>query len=149
MTTDNFVRAQLALLAWREGQASGITVMLAIAHMIVNRQKAGWGSLLDCVRMYPTFSAKQLRPDLEPAFPTLNDHNFRTLLQQIDDIANGSAQDNLTMSATNPVTNEPGLRGLYCAELHDVDRDWFVENICRRPEEHPRTATVGGFTFFG
>ncbi len=43
MTNEQFIRAQLALPAWREANEQGLQGMLAIAHMIVNRHKAGCG----------------------------------------------------------------------------------------------------------
>ncbi len=53
MPTGIFIRAQLALLAWREGRDSGLQSMQAIAPLIVNRQKAGRGTLRDCIKNYP------------------------------------------------------------------------------------------------
>jgi hypothetical protein len=147
MTTLTFSNAALALLAWREGQASGLSGMQAIAHMIVNRQKAGWGSLWDCVIQYETFRATTM--PIASDFPSALDADFRKLLAAIDDITNRTLPDKLTTAPAHPLTGEAGRPGLYCAELCNVDREWFLEHICQRPDEPPRTATVGGLTFYG
>ena len=140
MRSDEFVQGQLALLAWREGHKGGLNLMLAIAFMLRNRQKAGWGDWLSIIKNYALYRATAVEPTLDVEFPDVRDRDFLTLLQAIDGICSGAAVDYLT-------TNQEKQGALYCGELHNVTRDWFLEKIVRCPD-HKRTTEIAGTTFF-
>jgi hypothetical protein len=151
MTPENFIKAQLAEFAWREGsQYGGSNNMLAVAFVIRNRVRASWfgGDWLQvlenaheagalemcfCENGCPRCRSNQL--------PNLRDDNFRLLLRTVDDIFSGLAVDRFT-------TDPQGNGALYYAELRTVNRAWFRENILRNLAAHSRIANVGPVEFF-
>lgn len=140
MRSEDFIKSQIALLAWREGHRHGLNNMLAIAYMLRNRQRAGWGDWLTVIKNYDLYRGTKVEPTLDLEYPDLGDRDFLQLLRAVDDIYSGVAVDNLT-------TNHENQPGLYCGELHNVTRDWFLEKIVRSPEHKP-TTVVNGVTFF-
>ena len=115
--------------------------MLAVAQVLANRVSAGWqgGDWLRVIQ-----SAGEFRGTIytEQPRPDPRDGSFRDLLRRVDDVYYGTADD-------SNVNNEQGQKSLYYAELHNLNCDWFQENILTDPESHPRLATVGQMTFFG
>jgi hypothetical protein len=69
-----------------------------------------------------------------PARPNVRDGGFRELLRRVDDVYHGTADD-------SAVNNEQGQKALYYAELHNLNRVWFKENILNDLEAHPRIAS--------
>lgn len=136
MTSDNFIKGQLAAFAHREGaRFGGVDNMLAVAFVIRNRQQAGWlgGNWMEII-----YQAEKVAATIyEPTAPNLRETPFRMLLSQIDDVFTGLAVDKMTQGA------------LFYAELAEITNEWFIENITRQPEQHPRVANVGPVTFFG
>jgi len=142
MTYENYVKAKLVDFvvaeAYHHGGSAG---MLAVAQVLANRVAAGWqgGDWLKVIETAPEYrgsvNESHMRPDPR-------DGGFRELLRQIDDVYHGIAD------ASN-VNNDQEQRSLYYAELHNVNREWFGENILGDLESHPRLATVGQMTFFG
>ena len=128
----------MALLAWRETQryAGNLNTALAVAHMIKNRQRAGWGTVLECCAGYYQFSDRH--PVMENLLlqPNELDPVWRKFSQQVDDVASGAKPDTMITGA------------LYCSDLVDI-RDWFRDAIVRQPEYHSRLAQVGQLVFFG
>lgn len=138
MTNEQFIKAQYALLAWREGHRyGGLDNMLAVAYVVRNRVKAGWhgGDWLEVMSNHQNFAAEE-NPQFAQALPDVRETNCRFLLQRIDDIFNGMAVDKMTDEA------------LYYAELHSITRPWFTINILKKREEHPLVAQVGPVAFF-
>lgn len=138
MTSENFIKAQLALLAWREGHRhGGLDNMMAVAFVVRNRVKAGWhgGDWLEVMSNHYTFAAEE-QPESVTALPDVRDAHFRVILQKIDDLFSGMALDKMTEGA------------LYYAELHNVTREWFTINILKKLEEHPRVARIGQVDLF-
>jgi hypothetical protein len=138
MTAENFIKSQLALMAWREAHRyGGIDNMIAVAFVIRNRVKAGWhgGDWLDVMSNHYTFSAEAQAASAQE-LPDVRETHFRVVLQKIDDLFAGMMVDKMTEEA------------LYYAELHNITREWFTINILRKPEEHPRIAQIGPVTFF-
>lgn len=135
MTNENFIKAQLAALAHREGHEHGGTNnMLAVAFVMRNRQRAGWrgGEWLGIIH-----TAEEVASRIsEVSAPDLRDINFRILLQQIDDVYSGMAADKITEGA------------LYYAELNRIESTWFRKHILDDLEHHPRVANVGNVVFF-
>jgi hypothetical protein len=133
---DQYVKAQLAVEAWRHGHTyGGATAMLLIAHCIANRVRAGWGDWLYVIDRIPLFSAKNIN-EQPKGQPQLMDPNFIKLLQEIEAIYDGSRPD-------------PTLGGLYFADLGDITREWFKAEVLARPEEHPRTSSSTTLQFWG
>lgn len=135
MTPELFIKAQLASMAHREAyHLGGINNMLAVAFVLRNRQRASWhgGNWMSVIQLADSHSAV-INPQTAI---DLRDSNFKTFLQQIDDVYSGLAPDRMTEGA------------LFYCELHRVESGWFRDNIVRDPENHPRCANVGQMTFF-
>lgn len=123
---DQFIKAQLALAAWRHGHRyGGVQSMLLMAHAIANRQRAGWGEWLDVIDRIPLFSARNLE-EQPGGQPSLADPNFIRLLQEIDGIYDASRED-------------PTHGSLYWGDMSEITRDWFKQEIVAKPDVHPRT----------
>lgn len=135
MTAEQFIKAHLAAFAHREAaHHGGMDNMLAVAFVIRNRRLAGWfgGDWMELLK-----NSEQCAAAIYPkSAPDLREINFRMVLQQVDDIYSGLAQDRMTEGA------------LYYAELNKVERDWFSKNILQDSQRHPRVATVGNVSFF-
>lgn len=137
MTYENFVKAGLLKYAYREGaRYGGHQVIMAVAQVLANRVRAGWesGDWLQVIENAPNYLGtvhERGTPIDARSLP------FRQLLQRIDDVYYGTAGDDDTCGA------------LYYAELDNVNRDWFTDNILSDPTSHPRLANVQFVTFFG
>lgn len=135
MTNDQFIRAQLATFAHREGHHhGGIDNMLAAMFVLRNRRQAGWlgGDWMRVIDRAPECAGTLY----EPQVIDLRDTCFRMVLAQVDDVVSGLAQDRYTQGA------------LYYAELNKIDRPWFRENVLADLDHHPRVAQVGNVFFF-
>lgn len=133
---DDFIRAQIVLECWRQGQGFGnYQVPMMIAGCLSNRQRLGWGSWLDVLKGIPKFSATLEQPNRDK-WPDVWSPDFIKLLQSIDGIYDGSIAD-------------PALGGLYWADLRKgragITNPWFAEKILdiRQP-----CANQGPFTIF-
>lgn len=145
MTFENFIKGKLVSFVIEEGyRYGGIDTMLAIAQVIRNRVEAGWsgGDWLRVIQTAPEYAGTvhPPQPFIEP-----RDLMFRRLLAEIDNVYYGTGDD----SAVN-VEAENGMAvSLYYCELHNLNRDWFRQNVTANLEEHPRIAQVSQLTFFG
>jgi hypothetical protein len=115
--------------------------MMAVAQVLANRVKAGWGGG-DWLMVIDT--AQEYRGTIQFNHQRVNprDGSFRELLRRIDDVYHGTADD-------SGVNDDQGKISLYYAELHNINRAWFRDNILNDLEAHPRLASVGQMTFFG
>lgn len=135
MIPDNFVKARLAAYAYKEMQACGYKSMLAVAFILRNRVRAGWGNDWNtCLNNAPRFSAFEPRSE---TIVDLTGSDLQKLLSDIDEVYSGSRGDNLT---------EGGL--YYYDTLRQDGKDgaqhkWFVEKIVQDAKSHPRVAQVG------
>ena len=142
MTFESYVKSRLMDFVIEEAYASGgVEPMLAVAQVLANRVQAGWqgGDWLRVIH-----SAPEYRGTIQPQnYAALDprDGNFRELMRRVDDVYHGTADD------TN-VNNDSG-KSLYYAELHNINREWFTDQILSDLDSHPRLATVGQLTFFG
>lgn len=140
MTVQDFIKGQLAWLAWMEAHhLGGVQNMIAVAFVVKNRVRAGWhgGDWAAVMNAHYQYSANPQVALIElHSLPDCRDRDFIALLQNIDGILSGSLQDTYTAG------------GLYYCELNNVTRDWFKENVLAHPEQHPRVATVATVTFF-
>lgn len=141
MTYENYIKAQLVRFSVDEAyHMGGVEPVLAVAQTIKNRVDAGWcgGDWLRVIDAAPEYvgTIYASRPEVEP-----RDLTFRRILQSIDDIYYGLADD-------SNVNNDQEQKSLYYAELHNINRQWFKTNILSNRESHPMIAKVGQFNFF-
>lgn len=148
MTADSFVKSQLALLCWRNAPAGkSFTTLQCLAFVTRNRVKAGWmgGDWMGVIANDPAYSYRSMNGHaysstaphtLLENFPDLRDDTFQRFLWEVDRIYDGSRGDPMSEG------------GLWWAELEKVDRPWFLEQIVRRPEDHPRVAQVATITLW-
>jgi hypothetical protein len=134
MNLETFQRAQLVAFAIQEAGSSGsVNSMKAVCYCMANRVRAGWhgGGWLDAIEAAPETAAH------EPLVPSLS---YRItallgLLREVDDVFYASSEDE---------TRKVVGKCLYWQNILRKDiRPWFVENIVRNPEDHPRRAQVG------
>jgi hypothetical protein len=142
VTYENYIKGRMVSFAVAEAfHHGGTTGMLAVAQVLKNRFDAGWGDWYAVTETAGDFRGTIIDPPkVDP-----RDLSFRKLLTLIDDVYHGIADDS--------IVNVPGENGtqvsLYYAELHNINRPWFRENVLHDLQEHPRLATVGPLTFFG
>jgi hypothetical protein len=142
VTYESYIKGKLVdLIAAEAYHNGGSEAMLAVAQVIANRVAAGWqgGDWLKVIVSAPEYRGTVYET---PASPDPRDGGFRDLLRRVDDVYHGTADD-------SNVNNEQGQKALYYADLNDLNREWFKENILNDLESHPRLATVGWLTFFG
>jgi hypothetical protein len=137
VTYENYIKAMLVHFAVGEAYHEGSSIsVLAIAQVLKNRVDAGWGDWMHVIETAPNYAGTvRERPKVDP-----QDVMFRKILLGIDDIYYGIADD-------GDVNNDE-FRSLYYAELHNINRAWFLENVLNDLESHPRVAKVGQIDFF-
>ena len=142
MTYENYIKARLVDYAVNEAyHHGGIEGMCAVAQIIANRVKAGWGEWKQVIDNAPNYIGTIVpAPKFEP-----RDIAFRRMLSMVDEIYQGTSDD------TNvSIEDDRGkIVGLYYAELNNINRDWFIKNVVTHIDRHPRIATVGPMTIFG
>jgi hypothetical protein len=144
VTYENYIKGQLVRFvvdtAFHYG---GTAPMFAVAQVIKNRVDAGWcggdwlaviSTAAECIGTTPTRN-KLFDP---------RDLAFRQVLSQIDDIYFGTADD----SSINIIDDTGQHVALYYAELHNINRLWFKQNILDDLQNHRRLAQVDQLTFF-
>jgi hypothetical protein len=147
---DDFTKAHLAWRAWFDGKQDGLVGMLAVACVIRGRARAGWqnGDWLAILLDHQRTAAEETSayhvlnggfPILE--FPHLREPDFERLLRQIDGIFEGMIPDTPELPDGTPPP-------LYYCSLTSALRPWFLENICRKPDQHPRVGQVGQLVLF-
>lgn len=138
MTYENYIKAQLVRFCVEEAYHEGSSILvLAIAQVLKNRVDAGWGEWMQVIETAPNYvgTVRKHKPQVEP-----REVLFRKILLGIDDIYFGIADD-------GDVNNDE-YKSLYYAELHNINRQWFRDNITDDLDSHPRVAKVGQFDFF-
>jgi hypothetical protein len=140
MTYENYIKAQLVRFAVDEAyHMGGVEPVLAVAQTIKNRVDAGWcgGDWLKVLETaYDYVGTLHNSPRVDT-----RDLTFRRILQSIDDLYHGIADD-------SNVNNDQDQKALYYAELHNINRPWFQKNILNDRDNHPMIAKVGQFNFF-
>lgn len=136
---DQYAMALLVSIAWRYSQCyvGGHLAGQMIIHTIMNRHRAGHGSLLEVIDNVPKYIAENEMPPL--VHGSVWSPEFIKLLQAVPGIVDGSAQD-LSKGA------------LYWADLGHIERPWFQELISGTNElglrQHPLIANIGSLSFF-
>ena len=145
MTPDSFVKAQLALLCWKNAPGGKPFSMLqCLAFIERNRVRAGWmgGDWLAVIGNDPAYSAYSgnghaysagTGPVALAEFPDLRNEIFQKFLWEVDRIYDNSREDPMTEGA------------LWWGETNKINRPWFLENISRK---HERVAQVGAVTLW-
>ncbi len=160
MNLSEFVIGQISLLAWREGRrlSPGCRpAMLGIAHVIANRSDSGWhsGDWSKILNEVPVHASEDMSAIDWRSLPDVYDKDFLWLHDRVGRIYDHSLKDEVTSSADTVWAGHssgprmPPRRGLFYCNLRFPLRSWFVENIVRRPDEHPRQAEAGEITFYG
>lgn len=138
MTYENYIKGQLVRFAVNEAYHEGSSIsVLAIAQVLKNRVDAGWGDWMTVIETAPNYvgTVRENPPAVNP-----QDVLFRKILLGVDDIYYGIADDG--------DVNNDDYKSLYYAELHNMNRQWFKDNVLSDLESHPRIAKVGQFDFF-
>lgn len=138
MTLEQFQRAMVVRFAVDEATHTGsLACMKGICYVLRNRIKSGWydGSWIMAVERSFEVAGHELqeRPKLD-----INNRLFQLLVRDIDDVFYSSGEDE-----TAAVVGD-------CLYYHFIDRpvrQWFVENIIRDPQNHPRRAHIGSIAF--
>jgi hypothetical protein len=137
VNADTYIKGQLAAFCIEERWQNGdVMDMTAIAFVIRNRVNAGWHGG-DWVRVLERSAELRGTVAAKPRGLDLQLYSIRKFLGAIDDIYDGSAEDDLTNEA------------FYYCELHQLTNLWLRDKIVRDPTNHPRVATVGTTALFG
>lgn len=130
---ENFIKAQLALAAWRYTKDSGGSHLapIMVMHCLRNRHVAGWGTWLDIIDRMPKLSATL---EIPTGFPDQWDRHFVKVLSEVDGVMDSTSKD---------LSN----KALYFGDLSKVDNPWFIDNISRNPE-HARVADMNTLVFW-
>ena len=130
--SETYIKSQLVECAWRFGAHYGGTpAMLAILHVLKNRQKSGWGTYL---HILDTVDKWQSAPPKTTAHPDSWNRNFLSLLNEIDGICDDTRKD-------------PTNGALYWGDTTDIQSEWFLTKIARNPEK-TRCADMSSLTFW-
>ena len=159
LNRSDFVTSQLALFAWHEGSRlnpGSLDSQIAIAWIIANRVKAGWGSSdwLKVLEAAPVHASCEPSEMMTYAMPDLWNSGWIKLAQMCTDIYDGTAKDDLTWTPSReglaqnlPGTDQYAINqsrpSFFYANLNMPIRSWFIEKIIRKSEDHPRTVTIG------
>jgi hypothetical protein len=140
-----FVKALLALRAYRDAAPEGLNGMMAVCFVYRNRVEAGWwgGSWIEVLKHHTDVSF--LTHNDETDIPDPRNYAFQCLLQEVDGIFNGTREDDISTPKTSILAVK--LKPFYFAKLDQISNPWFLENIARNPE-HKRMSQVGGLTLF-
>lgn len=142
MTYENFIKAKMVQFAASEAlHLGGWDGMCGVAQVLKNRVEAGWGEWNVVLDTAPNYRGTILKP---PKID-VRDVAFRRMLSLVDDIYHGIADD----SNVNLETESGKRIALYYADLNNINRDWFRDNVLSDLREHPHLTTVGPLTFFG
>ena len=139
MNADAYIMGRLAGYAIEQGaRHGGLANMLAAAHVIRNRVEAGWhgGNWLRVLDGAAEAAGNDYAAD--PWRVDVQSLVTRKLLEKIDGVYGGEEPDVYSDG-----------QALYFADLGcPTLRPWFVENIVREPEAHPRLGSVGPVQLF-
>lgn len=151
MKDTHFITSMLALKAWQDGHEEGLDAMLGIAFTIRNRVRAGWynGDWISVLSHHDEWSARIEPPTSQ--IPDTRSYAFMVFLQKVDSIFSGAQEDNITVKPDGEwrtIMATPPPVALYYARLDQITNPWFMENISRQGDKHPRVAQVGQLFFF-
>lgn len=145
MTFENFIKARLVSFVIDETFSDpSLNAQLAVAQCLANRVNAGWfgSDWLAVIDNAPDVVGTVYagRTPIKP-----RDATFRELLRRIDDVYYGTNENVL---ASESLDGDEIFHPLYYCEAHNLNRQWFKENILSDPEAHHMLAKVGSLSFF-
>lgn len=129
--------------------------MRACCFVLRNRQRAGWygGDWVQLLSHHNEYAAVNMPPLFD--LPDPNQSAFRLLLQTIDGIFSGTAEDDVTrpnQALMGPLVSfgQPASPvALYYGNLSDPNiREWFLESISRNTDKHQLIASIQPLSFF-
>jgi hypothetical protein len=140
-----FERAQVAAFAYREARHTGsLDCMRAVCFVLRNRVKAGWaGASWLKVMAGAAAVAGNVKTDLEFAGESdPSDRLLQLIIRDVDDIYLGqeSFDDNVRRVVCS---DDPKKPALYYSFVDRDPRPWFVENVVRKPADHPQIGQIG------
>ena len=124
----------LALVMWREARGEGRDGMRAVGHVVRNRHKAGWGSVVECIVKKNQFTSMSVPGDSQlTRWPKVSEfldtlHDAQRILDDSDPDITGGA--------------------LYYENPDVATSAWFINNVRLNTVEHPSTATIGRHVFY-
>jgi hypothetical protein len=125
------------------GGTASVNCLKAVCVAMMNRLRAQWSNdLLELIEQAPQCAAH----DPIDVTVTLKSPALLGLLRDIDDLYYGSVEDDTRKIIAPPPPRKPML--YWQNLLVKQTRPWFVENIIRRADEHPRMAQVGMIVFY-
>lgn len=136
-TAQDFETAIVCLCCWREMRSYLYRGMIAIAHVIHNRAKAGWfhGNEYQNVIAENQFSSMTIHNDPQLVkYPEQFDLQFEKLLVNVC-----AAMDEELVDPTNGA--------MYYAALAHANSPWFL-NLIKDKKEHPLVFQLGNTTFY-
>lgn len=130
---DDFNKGQLVLTGWRFGREYGghLPAMMVMG-CIANRVRCGWGSWMEVIDRIPLFAAEI---DLPSGYPISWEPSFMRLLHEVEGVYDGSGID-------------VSKGALYWCDLRRITRDWFRDNILKKPDQHPRIVDCNSLALF-
>lgn len=136
MLWDDYRKALLALVCWREAGNQPREGQRAVMHVIRNRVNGNWGTWEHVICSPNQFSSMTIKGDSNLLrWPKSPDAAFDQILQLVDGIWDGSDED---------ITN--GALYYYNPEI--ATSEWFTTNIAQNTAEHPQVAQIGAHVFF-
>lgn len=138
MNFQTFERGQVAAFAYNQAKRTGsVDCMKAVCYVIRNRVRAGWGdgTWLSIIQSHPAVSGNAI-VEMEL---NAKDRLLQMIVRDIDDIYLGNSGDD-----TKVVVQD----SLYYQFIDQPVNPWFVENIVRKPIDHPRIGHVGPIALF-
>jgi hypothetical protein len=151
---DTLQRAHLVDFCYAEARHTGsLDCMKAVAYVLRNRRAAGWGdgSWQRLMNAAATTAGNDYHNGVEA---DLNDRLLQMLARDIDDIYLGTSNDDVRRVVEGTLapegTGSPGkpAPAMYYQFIDLPVRTWFVDNIVRDHENHPRIGQVGMMALF-
>lgn len=169
MNLDTLQRAHLVDFCYAEARHTGsLDCMKAVAYVLRNRLRLGWGDgtwqrLINSAPAHAgndgTMEGMRSKPGLSIANagliePDLNDRLLQMLARDIDDLYLGTSMDDIRRVVEGTVAPEGSgsaakpAPALYYQFIDLPVRAWFVDNIVRDHQNHPRIGQVGSMALF-
>lgn len=129
---DDFLKAQLVTAGWLHGKEyGGHLASCMVMATLMNRVKAGWGTLLEVIERIPMYAATT---ELPTGIPSLWEPSFIKLLHEVEGIYDGSVPD-------------VSKGALYWGDTRRIETPFFQNKILGNPD-HPRTVDMNSLVFW-
>lgn len=129
---DDWAKSLLVNFGWANGKEfGGHLAPCAIMSTMMNRVRAGWGSLSEVIVKAPEYAAEE---NLPVTIPSPWEPVFVRLLTEVESIYDGSGKD-LSCGA------------IYFCDSRRVTRRWFRDQIIRSGT-HPITMNMNSLNFY-